>query len=232
MATNVSQEFSSFPMDGIVGLGRLQNAVNNPDGVKAPTLVDVLASQNVISSKQVGIHLSSGGADGTNNGEITFGAADTSVIDGPLNYVAAVDNANGFWELPVDSASVGGKTVAIQPGVTAILDSGTSLMLLPAADADAVNLQIPGAVKNGETYTIPCDASAPVSLTFGGKAYGVDPKNYVGAKNGTACTSNIVGRQTFGATEWLLGDTFLKNVYTLFDYDGARVGFGYLDGSF
>jgi hypothetical protein len=37
-----------------------------------------------------------------------------------------------------------------------------------------------------------------------------------------------VAKQTFGPSQWLLGETFLKNVYTLFDYDGARVGFGNL----
>jgi Eukaryotic aspartyl protease len=214
-------------MDGIVGLGRLQNVADNSEGVKAPTLVDVLVSQNVISSKQIGIHLS-GGADTLNDGEITFGAADTSVIDGALSYVAALDNDDGFWEVPVAGANVNGKPAAIQQGVTAILDSGTSFMLLPPADADALNIQIPGAVANGETYTVPCDASASVTVTIAGQQWAIDPKNYVGVQSGDACLSNIVAHQTFGATQWLLGETFLKNVYTLFDNDGARVGFGNL----
>jgi hypothetical protein len=227
----VSDEFNSFPMDGIVGLGRLQNVADNTEGVKAPTLVDVLVSQNVISSKQIGIHLS-GGTDTLNDGEITFGAADASVIDGALSYVPALANDDGFWEVPVTGASVNGKPTAIQQGATAILDSGTSFMLLPPADADALNLQIPGAVANGETYAVPCDSSALVTLTIAGQQWAIDPKNYVGVQSGNACASNIVAHQTFGATQWLLGETFLKNVYTLFDYDGARVGFGNLKSGF
>jgi hypothetical protein len=229
LADNVSQEFSSYPMDGIVGFGRLQNVVNNPTGVNAPTLIDVLVSENIITSKQFGIHLN-GGVDKSNDGEINFGAPDSSIINGSLNYIAAIDNPSGFWELPIDSASVNGKQANIQSGVTAILDSGTSFMLLPPSDADAINLQIPGVVKDGETYMIPCDSSVPISLTFGGKAYNVDPQNYVGGQNDGACTSNIAGHQAFGPTQWLLGDTFLKNVYTMFDSDGSRVGFGYLKG--
>jgi hypothetical protein len=231
LATNVSEEFNSFPMDGIVGLGRLQNVADNAEGVKAPTLVDVLVAQGVISAKVIGIHLS-GGADPNNDGEITFGAADTSLIDGDLSYVAAINNADGFWEIPVGGASVGGKPAAIQTGVTAILDSGTSFMLLPPADADALNLQIPGAVANGETYLIPCGSNTPVVLTLAGRQWPIDPKNYVGNPSGNACQSNIVSHLTFGATQWLLGETFLKNVYTLFDNDGARVGFGNLKSEF
>jgi hypothetical protein len=231
LATNVSDEFNSFPMDGIVGLGRLQNVADNSEGVKAPTLVDALVAQNVITAKVIGIHLS-GGTDPGNDGEITFGAADASVIDGDLSYVAALGNDDGFWEVPVGGASVGGKPAAIQQGVTAILDSGTSFILLPPADADAINLQIPGAVANGETYQIPCDASVSVTVTLAGQQWTIDPKNYVGTPSGNACVSNIVSHQTFGATQWLLGETFLKNVYTVFDNDGARVGFANLKSEF
>ena len=162
-------------MDGIVGLGRLQNVADNAEGVKAPTLVDALVAQNVITAKVIGIHLS-GGTDALNDGEITFGAADASVIDGDLSYVPAIKNDDGFWEVPVAGASVGGKPAAIQQGVTAILDSGTSFMLLPPADADAINLQIPGAVANGETYAVPCGSSALVTLTHRRAAVGHRPQ--------------------------------------------------------
>ncbi|KAF2665411.1 acid protease [Microthyrium microscopicum] len=231
LASVVSDDFKSYPMDGILGVGRLQNVASNQNGVKAPTVVDVLVSQKIINAKVFGIRLSRA-SDGLNNGEITFGGPDTDAYSGDLNYVSAITNDRGFWELTIDSVSFNGKTAAIQNGATALLDSGTSLLLLPPSDAQAVHDTIPGSAKNGETFTVPCNTATPLTISFGGKAYTISPKDYIGSatSNGN-CNSNIAGRQTFNSNQWLVGDVFLKNVYTVFDGDQGRVGFSLLKGS-
>jgi hypothetical protein len=213
-------------MDGILGIGRLDDLTSNPNGVKAPTIVDTLVSQNIITAKLFGLRLSRA-SDGGNDGEINFGSPDTSAFSGSLNYVAALKNTDGFWEIPITSISFNGKTASIQSGVTVLLDSGTSYMLVPPTDADAIHAVIPGSKKNGEVYTVPCNTNTPLTLTFGGQAYTILPVDYIGAPgtDGT-CASNVVARTTFSATQWLVGDVFLKNVYTVFDYDGSRIGFG------
>lgn len=230
IADTVSAEFAGYPMDGIAGVGRLDNVASNPNGVKAPTLIDSLASQKIISAKQFGLRINRAG-DGLNDGEINFGAPDTSAFTGDLNFVTTVKNERGFWEVPVGGVSFGGKTASIQDGATVLLDSGTSYMLLPPTDADALHGLISGFKKDGEQYSIPCDTSTPLTLTLGGKPYDISPKDYIGPANSDgSCTSNIVGRATFQPNQWLVGDVFIKNVYTVFDYDGGRVGFGVLKG--
>jgi hypothetical protein len=218
-------------MDGILGLARPENLASNPTGVRAPTLMDVLISQKVITSKQVGIRLSRT-SDGPNDGEVNFGGPDMGVIDGSLNYIPTLTNTNGFWEIPIDSLSVDGKSGTLPQGRTALLDSGTSFMLLPPADAAVLHGLIPGSAQSGDDYTLPCDTKLTITLGFGGKKYDINYKDYVGRQVGDGkCASNIVAKQVFADGQWLVGDVFLKNVYALFDYDGSRIGLGYLKGS-
>jgi hypothetical protein len=226
LASNVSNDFSSYSMDGITGFGRVNKVVNNPTGVKAPTLTDTLVSQGIIKNNLFGLRLSRS-VDNLNNGKIDFGAPDTSAFTGDLNYIPTTDNDRGFWEIPVDKATYDGKDAAIQSGVTAILDSGSTFILLPPSDAQAIHNLIAGSANDGETFTLPCDTAKVLSFSFGGKAYNIVPKDYVGevtSPGGNTCSSNIVGKTTFGPTQWLVGDVFLKNVYSVFDADGSRVG--------
>ncbi|KAI4167599.1 MAG: hypothetical protein LQ343_007097 [Gyalolechia ehrenbergii] len=56
----------------------------------------------------------------------------------------------------------------------------------------------------------------------------MSPTDYIGSPiNGddSMCTSNIIGRRPFEEDQWLVGDVFLKNVYSVFDYDKKRIGF-------
>ncbi|KAG8727833.1 hypothetical protein FRC10_005591, partial [Ceratobasidium sp. 414] len=82
-------------------------------------------------------------ADGKNDGEITFGGIDQTKIDPATLTTIANVNKIGFWEVPF-TPSVGGKDLGLS-GRTAILDTGTSLIIAPLADALALHQQIPGA---------------------------------------------------------------------------------------
>lgn len=225
LAQSVSDEFLSYPMDGILGLGRPDTLAIDPTGVKAPSLLDTLVSQKVISSKLFGLALWRSADGGTNDGEINFGSPDSSRYDGDLNYIAAVKGTNGFWEIPIADAGVDGKKFGVN-GRTAIIDSGTSFVLMPQDDAASLHQAIPGSSQNGESFTVPCDSKNKMQIIFGTVTYDINPRDYVGQPSGSGCASNIVGRQVFGSKQWLVGDVFMKNVYTLFDYDQQRVGLG------
>lgn len=218
LANQASDDFLAYPMDGILGLGR---ALGNKMGT--PPLLDVMAEKKLLKDNILGIHLSRS-ADGANDGQITFGAADPKRFKGDLSYTKAVAD-DGMWEIPCDGAAVDGKDLGLK-GKTAILDTGTSYVLLPPADAKILHAQIPGSASVGETFTLPCDAKIPIQITFSGIKYEIQPKDYVGKPDATGktCASNIIGHQSFGVNTWLLGDVFLKNVYTVFDFDKDRIG--------
>ncbi|KAK8255202.1 rhizopuspepsin-1 precursor [Phyllosticta capitalensis] len=221
LAGYASSDFESFPIDGVMGLGR---ADMTSQSVTEGTILDALAKASLIPAKVFGMHLSRN--EDAQDGEINFGAPNPSRYDGDLAWTSAMDNDRGFWEIPIDDAAVDGSSTGLSDR-TAIIDSGTSYILIPADDAAALHKLVPSASKNGEVYTVPCDTTQNLQLTFSNVAYDISYRDWVGGTVGDGtCQSNIIARQTFGAKQWLVGDVFLKNVYAVFDQDNVRVGFG------
>ncbi|KAH7355607.1 aspartic peptidase domain-containing protein [Pyrenochaeta sp. MPI-SDFR-AT-0127] len=222
LATTVSQEFRSYPMDGILGIGR---GVVRSGSISAPQVMDVLASNSLIGAKLYGIHLSRN-KDGKMDGELNLGEVNKERFSGDLNYLDAVENETGFWEVAIADAGVDGKKAGLS-GRTAIIDTGTSFILMPKADALAIHSQIQGFKQDGETFSVPCDSTAVIQFAFGQQVYDISNADWKGGKTESGlCRSNIIGRQTFSEKQWLVGDVFLKNVYSVFDFDNKKVGFG------
>jgi hypothetical protein len=206
-------------MDGILGIGR-------GAGTEGIAIMDVLSSDNLIGAKLYGIHLSRN-TDGLLDGELDLGEVNTERFSGEMNYMDCVPNDTGFWEISLEDAGIAGqKTVGLK-GRTAIMDTGTSYILMPEDDALALHEGIEGYKQDGETFFVPCDTEDVLQFHFNTKAYNISTTDWVGGKvDSGLCRSNIVGRQTFSETQWLVGDVFLKNVYSVFDFDKSRVGLG------
>jgi hypothetical protein len=210
-----SPEFSSnkIPFDGLMGLA--QSTLSRQ---KTLTPVEALAKAGLISDAIVSYKLARV-RDNNNDGDITFGALDTTKFDPKTLVTVSNVNQNGFWEANVDDADIGGQALGLQ-GRTAILDTGTTLAILPTQDAITLHQQIPGSTFDGtSTFTVPCSTTSVVSLSFGGTAFAIDPRDLAfvpvdpaNAKNGD-CISGISAGNFGGATQWLLGATFLKNAY-------------------
>jgi cathepsin D len=215
LASVASDDFKNYPMDGILGFGPPDS---NELGTK--TIMQALDEQTNLQSNILGVHLQRA-ADGTKDGELIIGGIDASRFDGNLNYLSITEPNS--WEIKFDDAIVGGQSCGLT-GRTAMIDTGTSYMLIPPSDAETLHGKIPGSSHNGEVYTVPCGTTATVEMSFNGMKYTIPPKDYVGKASGSGCTSNIIGHQAFGPTQWILGDIFLKNVYTVFDFDQDRIG--------
>lgn len=219
LATNVTDEFKSYPMDGILGIGR-GDAVSG-----SAQIMTSLLDAKLIGSKLYGIHLSRASSS-LADGELNLGEVNKARYAGDLNWLDCVPNDTGFWEVSVDDASVDSKNAGLT-GKTAIMDTGTSYILMPPADALALHSQIAGFKQDGETFSVPCDTTSALAFVFGATSYNIMSADWLGGKLGSGlCQSKIVGRQTFNESQWLVGDVFLKNVYSVFDFEGSRVGLG------
>lgn len=219
VAKTTTDEFINYPIDGILGLARTPGP-----GPNIPTFLQVLQKNNLIKQNIFGMNLQRA-SDGTNDGEINFGTIDTTKFKGDLNWQNTVGDLSR-WAVPVNGIMVNGKLTSLQGGRTAIIDTGTSYLYIPPTDAKPIFDAIPGEtpIVNG-SYVIPCNTNAQISLVFNGIAYNLPLKDYVGLPLGDGCVSHIFPQDVVGdGTTWLVGDTFLKNVYTVFDSDQSRVG--------
>lgn len=226
LVSNASSDFEDYPMDGILGLGR-----SNSSTTGTLTAMETIAESHSLQSNIIGISLQRS-SDGAKDGEITFGGVDDTKFTGNITYT---DTSPGttLWQIPLDDAVVNGEPLNFT-GKSAIVDTGTSYIFLPPSDAAAIHTLIPGSATSGENFKIPCSSNVTVEFTISGISYSISPKDYVGSgadSTGTTCYSNIIGVQTAGTDNWLLGDVFLKNVYTVFDFDQNRVGFAARNGT-
>ncbi len=216
-----SDDFKSYAFDGILGLA------HNPDD-KFPDFTGELMKRGLIESDLFSINLHRN-ADETNDGAITFGAVDTSKYTGDITYLST-QAPHTAWNITVGDSGFNGKGAGLA-GRYALIDTGTTYIFIPRPDADAFYATLPDARKtvgSNVSYTVRCDTKIPAQFKFGDKMFEVSYKDWVGGKSRDGedrCTSNIyAGVASKDPATWVFGDTFLKNVYTIFDFEGKRVG--------
>ena len=200
------------PFDGIMGVA--QSTLSQQ---KTLTPVEALAKAGLIQKPIISFKIPRL-ADQKNDGEATLGALDSSKFD--QKTLVTINNVNqeGFWEAPVDSVAMNGVDLGLN-NRTAILDTGTTLLLVPLADAQAIHKAIPGAKDNGKLgFTVPCTTNAALTFTFGQQAFSIDSRDLavspVDPSNPTGdCLSGISAAQVGGPNQFLAGDVFLKNAY-------------------
>ncbi|RYP63592.1 hypothetical protein DL771_009200 [Monosporascus sp. 5C6A] len=210
LATVTSSEFTRFPFEGILGLS------TSPD-----SFLSAIKDAKLLDKNVFGISLSRA-SDGPNDGEITFGSVNEDRYEGEITYASLVTGDS--WAIPLDDVMVDSQPVGIK-GKTAYLDTGTTYAFAPKDQVAALFDNVPGASSgdDGTSYTVPCDSKVPIAFTFAGASWNISSADLLSSKE-NVCTANIFGIEVVKGS-WLLGDVFLKNVYSVFDLDESRIGF-------
>lgn len=202
-----SPSFASDPMDGLLGLGF--NTITTVKGIKTP--MDNLISQKVIDYPIFGVHLGKAIKDG--GGEFLFGGYNKNKFKGNLTTIP-VDKSDGFWNVKVSSIKIGAKKV--HGSFNGILDTGTTLLIFTDSIAKKVAKAYNAKDNLDGTFTISCDTSKlkPLKFTMNRKTFNVPTDSLIFEKYDTYC---IAGFGYAHTNLSIIGDTFLKNNYVVFN---------------
>ncbi|KAL7935850.1 aspartic peptidase domain-containing protein [Trichoderma chlorosporum] len=221
VASSSTDEFS-----GILGIGA-------GDGFNTdyPNFVDELASQGVTNTKAFSLAL---GSKAEEEGVIIFGGVDTGKFAGKLAtlpIVPADDSPDGvarYW-VAMDSITLsppaGKSTPFAQTKMTVFLDSGSTLTLLPPSIVSEIADGLGSTqTDDGGFFIVDCGlASQPgtIDFAFDGVTIKVPYSEMVRQVSSSPpyCDLGMMGSTEFS----LLGDTFLRSAYAVFDLTGNQV---------
>ncbi|KAL4250414.1 peptidase A1 family protein [Abortiporus biennis] len=164
----------------------------------------------------------------------TVGQVDSTYANSPSDFAftpvyPAYGSTYDYWKLPITYFTINStrfelskSRVPHSPTPLAVLDTGTTLVLGPPDDVERFYQSVGGARKNGDGWQIRCDRGIIIGFALGQgdslKEYVIDPSDIAweeGGREGDWCYGGIQANDEVSSGDWLLGDTFLRNVYVI-----------------
>merc|ERR1719370_680040 len=215
--------FIAAKFDGILGMGFSKISVNH-----LPTVFDNMVAEGVVEDSVFSFWLNRN-PDDSNGGQLVLGGVDETLYTGEINYLPIT--REGYWQVKMDGMTVAGDSnMACVGGCQAILDTGTSLIVGPKAQIEAINKAIGAQIIpiTGQAI-IDCNKISElpiISFNLGGKQYDLTGEEYVlkvtqGPKS--ECLSGFAPLDTPDGLI-ILGDVFLGKYYSIYDVGNSRAG--------
>lgn len=247
---NVQQTSNSL-LDGSVA-GIMGLAFQSLASTKALPFWQALANNNQWTSPDMSFWLTRFLNDNNARAEepggvLTLGGTNSSLFTGDIQFLDMPSGVSqSFWLLQMSSVTVQGKNVKIATGNAAMsaIDTGTTLIGGPTTDVKNIWAAVPGSSPlSGNLagfYAFPCSTDVQISISFGGNSWPISTAdmNLGTSGNDGQCVGGIFdlsagssGGGGGGNPNWVVGDTFLKNVYTVFRSSPPSIGFAQLSNA-
>ncbi|EIW79050.1 acid protease [Coniophora puteana RWD-64-598 SS2] len=237
--TQVTQGLLNSPVSGLLGLA-WESIASSQHMPLWQTLASSGAWQENVMSFQLTRYINATNQQELEpGGTFTMGGTNSSLYTGDIDY-QNVPTTPTYWLQNIGSLSVNGNQVTIPTGGTnayAAIDTGTTLVGGPSSAIANIFAQIPNSAPGTGSwqgyYTYPCSTAVTVSISFGGPSWAVSPADFqLQQISSSQCVGAFFNLDVGGsAPAWIIGDTFLKNVYTVFRYNPASVGFAQLSST-
>jgi len=221
-ATGIGAAYAIGPWDGILGMAWPSISVT----MAMPPFFNLL-TQNPTIEQIFSFYLPD--TDG-NPGQLTIGGVDATRFDGPLYNVSVTTMT--YWETVMDSFWVG--STKLSDIARIVVDSGTSVLTAPT-DVVRHFAKLVNATEfspGSNRYTVPCSSvnSLPViRISIGQKFWDLEGPDYIISDEGVICLLGMMGVDMpppIGPL-WIMGDVFMRKVYTVFDAGNSQLCFAY-----
>jgi len=205
--------FARGHFDGVLGLAFDALSV---DSVKSP--MDNLIELGLIKEPVFAFYLGNSGP-----GELVIGGTDPKHYTGEIQYVPL--SSATYWKVELEEMLVDGKSATSTRA--AIVDSGTSLIIGPYTEVEAIAKTVGAMPMPGGMFVVKCESKFPdIDLKIGGVTYTLEGKDYILQEDG-GCLFAMQGMtfQTESGSLWILGDVFMRKYYTVFNFKEKTLGF-------
>ena len=208
--------YPTEPYDGILGL-----AFSSVSFAGSSTVFENAIVQNQLDMPVFSFYL---GEDGP--GEFMLGGWDDSKFGGELYKVPL--NSAAYWEINMDGIMAGEYKQTESTGtMTAVVDSGTSFILGPQDEIEQLAAALGAFNLTAGNFYFDCSKVndiPDVSFLIHGFEFVIPgPNTYI--KVDGICLFAF-GFNAPGYPDWILGDVFMRQYYTVFNYVEQWIGFG------
>ncbi|KAG0143973.1 hypothetical protein CROQUDRAFT_65522 [Cronartium quercuum f. sp. fusiforme G11] len=221
MVTRTSSEMYTSEASGVLGMGFANGEREKPIPFWQAANLDMFA----IGMSGFNQDLSNPSKALHPGGVLTLGGVESSLFSGDINYVPLTNNS--MWQIGIDGVSIGKQLIPNSGSNKVLVDSGTSLIGVPSSVAASVYSQIPnskpGTGKYEGYYSCPCDTDPQFAMVFGGVSYLVSAKSFMiqsVKEDSTQCYGAVFSTSSVnaaaGESTWIVGASYLMNVYTVF----------------
>lgn len=224
--------FEFANIDGILGLSFASlSSYNN----LLPPFYNILNQINLNQMFSIWLNNNKQSAIG---GELTLGGINYSLLEG-------INNENGitwsnittknYWQIKLNGLELSNSYSSVSANienVEFIIDSGSSLLILPTQVYNNFTQTIPLGACNNDLCEIDCsinfDSLPTLNFLISSKSFSILPKDYIIELEGNKCVLGVIGQDL--DRPWgqigVIGSVFLRRFVTVFDLELNRVGFG------
>lgn len=246
MATSANNPILSWGAEGLLGLGgntlsTIDKLVNGTGNSWGRTVLYNIFAQSPTTPNYIAFLLQRSESESTVSSEGSF-----TIGELEPEYEAAINATDAIptwpltnptrWTVLVDSYDTTGavshslsSSVSGVPSgkAVALLDSGTSYAYGSVEFCENLYSSIPGATFSSTLgqWVMPCTQEVNLGITIGGRRFPVHPLDIISpsltSTDNTTCYGTFIPQSfSVGAGEFdlLLGDMFLRNVYSLYDF--------------